>query len=275
MNAVGRFPRLQPDAALPRWAVAGAALGLLLALPAFAPANWLAGWVQQATGSRLLLAEARGTVWRGSALPVLTGGLDSQDASALPDRLAWQIGLAFEPQPTLVIHVTQACCLNGRVALRIRPGLGGVDARLQPSGPWVGQWPSAWLAGLGTPWNTLQLGGTMRLEARDLRIGQVAGRVQVSGSAAVELGRLSSPMSTLPVLGSYRLALTGSGAGPAQLALTTLEGPLQLSGSGEWAAHGVRFRGEARAAASEEAVLSNLLNIIGRRDKARSIISIG
>ncbi|MGE4050638.1 MAG: type II secretion system protein N, partial [Piscinibacter sp.] len=38
---------------------------------------------------------------------------------------------------------------------------------------------------------------------------------------------------------------------------------------------GVRFRGEARAAPGEEAPLANLLNIIGRRDGARSVISIG
>jgi general secretion pathway protein N len=37
----------------------------------------------------------------------------------------------------------------------------------------------------------------------------------------------------------------------------------------------MRFRGEARASANEEAALSNLLNIIGRRDGARSVISIG
>jgi general secretion pathway protein N len=37
----------------------------------------------------------------------------------------------------------------------------------------------------------------------------------------------------------------------------------------------VKFRGEARSATVDEAALSNLLNIIGRRDGARSIISIG
>jgi len=38
---------------------------------------------------------------------------------------------------------------------------------------------------------------------------------------------------------------------------------------------GISFRGEARADPLEEAALSNLLNIIGRRDGARSVISIG
>ena len=59
------------------------------------------------------------------------------------------------------------------------------------------------------------------------------------------------------------------------LSLTTTDGPLQLIGSGTWGPAGVKFRGEARSAAVDEAALSNLLNIIGRRDGARSIISIG
>jgi general secretion pathway protein N len=37
----------------------------------------------------------------------------------------------------------------------------------------------------------------------------------------------------------------------------------------------MRFRGEARAAEGQEAALANLLNIIGRRQGATSLISIG
>jgi general secretion pathway protein N len=36
-----------------------------------------------------------------------------------------------------------------------------------------------------------------------------------------------------------------------------------------------RFSGQASAAAGAEAALNNLLNIIGRRQGARSVISIG
>ena len=57
--------------------------------------------------------------------------------------------------------------------------------------------------------------------------------------------------------------------------MSTIDGPLQLRGSGEWGAGGVRFRGEASAEPLNETALSNLLNIIGRRDGARSVISIG
>ena len=84
-------------------------------------------------------------------------------------------------------------------------------------------------------------------------------------------------MTTLETLGSYRLTLSRrpNDNGPTRLTLSTQDGPLQLTGSGTWGPGGVRFRGEARSAAVDEAALSNLLNIIGRRDGARSVISIG
>ena len=72
-----------------RWAIAGAIVGAVVALVAFAPAAWLASAVASATGERLLLTDARGTLWNGSALPVLSGGAGSRDASALPSRLEW------------------------------------------------------------------------------------------------------------------------------------------------------------------------------------------
>lgn len=258
-----------------RWGAFGAVVGGLIGLVAFAPAAWLAGSLSAGSGERLLLTEARGTVWSGSAVPVLTGGPGSRDASALPGRLEWTLGmkgLAFE------LRARHACCLNGTVSLLVRPGFGRHAIELVPPvGGWIGQWPSAWLGGLGTPFNTLQLGGSVRLTSPGLKLESVQGRWRVQGRADVELVNLSSRLSTLDALGSYRLTLAGdpTGAGNSQLSLSTLEGALQLSGNGTWGASGVRFRGEARAAPGDEAALSNLLNIIGRRDGARSVISIG
>jgi general secretion pathway protein N len=37
----------------------------------------------------------------------------------------------------------------------------------------------------------------------------------------------------------------------------------------------LRFAGEARASAGHEEALSNLLNIIGRREGSRSLLSLG
>ena len=257
-----------------RWAIAGSLLGALIGVIVFAPAAWLAQAVSSASGERVLLADARGTLWSGSAVLVLTGGPDSRDASALPGRLVWTLGWRGTSFELLAAH---DCCLNGTVAVRLRPGFGRMSASLLPTAGWVGQWPSAWLAGLGTPWNTLQLGGVARLVSPGMTVEAVQGRWRVDGRAELELVNVSSRLSTLPTLGSYRLSVSGdaANAGTAQLSLSTQEGALQLSGAGSSGAGKLRFRGEARAQAADEAALSNLLNIIGRRDGARSVISIG
>jgi general secretion pathway protein N len=257
-----------------RWALVGVVLGALLAVLVYAPAAWLVSAVATATQQRVLLADARGTVWSGSAVAVLTGGEGSRDASSLPGRLSWTMrlrGLGLE------LQLQHACCLNGTVALQVRPGFGRVEYLLVPPSGWVGQWPTALLGGLGTPWNTMQLGGTVRLVSPGLRMESVQGRLVVDGRADFEVMGVSSRLSTLDSLGSYRMTLAGDAANPgiSTLQLSTLDGALKLSGSGTVGPAGVRFRGEARASATEEAALSNLLNIIGRRDNARSVISIG
>ena len=257
-----------------RWALAGAVLGAAAALVAFAPAAWLARWVASASGDRVLLADARGTVWSGSAVAVLTGGPGSRDASALPGRLEWTLGWHGAG---LELQARHACCLNGSVALQIRPGFGRYTLNLVPPSGWVGQWPTAFLGGLGTPWNTMELGGTARLVAPNFKLESVQGRWIADGRADIELVGVSSRLTTLDTLGSYRLSLTGDAANPGLtlLSLSTQEGALQLSGTGTLGPTGVRFRGEARAAPDAEPVLTNLLNIIGRRNGARSVISIG
>lgn len=262
------------------WALAGAGLGGLLALVSFAPAAWLAGALASATGQRLLLADARGTVWNGSAVPVLTGGVGSRDASALPGRMQWRLGL----QGTGVAVTAQhACCINGELRLLLRPGWGRLRIELPPTpgGQPIGQWPAAWLAGLGTPWNTLQPSGSLQLSSPGLVLENVQGRWRVEGRADLVLNAFASRLSTLDVLGSYTLALTGAapGAAPgeaaASLQLATTSGALLLQGQGQWVASKLRFNGEASAAPGSETVLNNLLNIIGRRQGARSVISIG
>jgi general secretion pathway protein N len=259
-----------------RWAIAGAVFGVLAGLVLFAPAAWLAAAVASATSQRLLLADARGTVWSGSAVPVLTGGADSRDASTLPGRLEWTLSPRFYG---VLVSARQACCINGTLNVQLRPGLGRIRATYVPQGgaAVIGQWPSAWLGGLGTPWNTLQLGGIARLASPGFSIEQVEGRWRLDGRLDLELEAVSSRLTTLDTLGSYRLTLTGGASqnSATLLSVTTTDGPLQLTGSGTWGPGGVKFRGEARSASADEAALSNLLNIIGRRDGARSIISIG
>ncbi len=257
-----------------RWAMAGTLVGAVLAWVFCAPAAWLARAVGDATQQRVVLADARGTVWSGSALLVLTGGPGARDARALPGRLAWTI------RPFgwgLQLQLQQSCCLNGPLTLTWRAGWSRHVLALLSKSPMIGQWPSAWLAGLGTPWNTLQLGGLMQLASPGLTLEWAQGRWRFDGRAEIDLLGMSSRLSTLSPIGSYRAAMIGNAgnAGSPQISLSTLDGALQLSGSGSITARGLRLRGEARAAPGSEAALNSLLNIIGRRDGPRSVISIG
>ncbi|HEY4081464.1 MAG TPA: type II secretion system protein N [Burkholderiaceae bacterium] len=250
-----------------RWAVLGAGLGGLLALIAFAPASWLADRVATASNQHLLLSDARGSIWNGSAVVVLTGGADSRDATALPGRLQWNLhwqGLS------ILLAARQDCCINGELQLRLTPGWRKLDMALLDKPDWLVRWPAGLLAGLGTPWNTLQLDGSARMLAHDLRISWNAQGWQQTGEVDLDLLNLSSRVSPIAPLGNYRFRLNGG-----QLLLTTLDGALQLQGHGQLSAAGASFRGEASAAPGREAALDNLLNIMGQRHGARSIISLG
>ena len=250
------------------WALAGALLGALPALAVFAPAQWLASTVARASGGQVQLAQARGTVWNGSAQLVLTGGLDSQDAAALPGRLNWQLRPTWGGGVRALVRA--ACCTPEPLRLQVQPRWGGAQLTVQDN---QSQWPAALLTGLGTPWNTLQLQGQLALHTSGLNAEWASGRMLLAGQLQLDALAMSTRLSTLRPMGSYRLLLEG-GAVPT-LQLSTLNGALQMQGSGQWVGKRLRFEGEATAEPEREAALSNLLNIIGRRRGARSLLTRG
>lgn len=258
-------PRTSPQPH--RWAVAGAVAGLLGGVVAFAPASWLAHAVASASSQRVWLAQPQGSVWNGSAQLVLAGGQGSRDAIALPDRLHWRVGLRWGG---LRLSVDMPCCASRSALLDIAPAWGGVRATVSQLSA---QWPASLLTGLGTPWNTLRLDGTLRLDAQQLTATRTAGRWTLQGAARVDALDIGSRVSTLRPMGSYRLELAGGNT--ASVALHTLDGSLKLTGSGQWVGERLRFRGEASAEPGREDALANLLNLIGRRQGERSLISIG
>ncbi len=254
-----------------RWAGAGALAGVLAILLTQAPASWLTRAVNQASAGRVSLVESRGTVWQGSAQLRLTGGAGSQDVAALPGRVHWRLG----PQAGgLAITLSADCCTPEPLTLRVDPRWNGLHMRVGDSLPdQPSIWPAALLTGLGAPWNTLHFEGTLRLRTQDLSIDWAAGRLGLTGHAELVAAGLSSRLSTLRPMGSYRITVNGGQA--STLALTTIDGALQLSGSGRWVGSRLHFEGVASAAPEREAALSNLLNILGRRDGPRSLIRLG
>jgi general secretion pathway protein N len=209
----------------------------------------------------------RGTVWDGSARLVLTGGPGSTDAAALPGRVAWDL----RPRWDGVAAALRAdCCTPKPIPVRAHWGWRRFAVQV---GDGTSEWPAGLTTGLGTPWNTLQFEGDLQLTTQGLSVEWVEGRPVIAGRAELVALRVASRLSTLRPMGSYRITVQGGTS--ATLRLDTLEGSLQLSGAGQWVGQRLHFQGEATAAPEREAALANLLNIIGRRSGARSLISIG
>ena len=304
-------PREAPSRLLQRQrqlAVVGAVVGLVVGVVASLPASLLANAVASATQDEFLLAEAQGTVWNGSALTVLTGGVGTRDASVLPTRLEWTLRPRWNG---VSLHLTQDCCLahGADVTLRrtlsawrvdivspdergkppapaakVVPGAGTADAAGLASATPLGQWPLGWLEGRGFPWNTIHPGGVLTLNTHNLSFTLKDGRWTTLGSAQMEIRQASSRLTSLATLGTYRVLIQpdpatqlkpGDGATRDLVWISTVDGALMIDGRGLIGSGGIRLRAEAHAAPGSEAALNNLLNLIGRRNGALSAISIG
>ncbi len=258
-------------------------MGLVLALITQAPAHWLTHSIEQASGERVLLPDAQGTVWNGSAQWVLNEGPLNMAATphavrpagttALPTRVTWQLGLNMDWvnfRLNLSTTVISACCTPQPVRVDVSPVWRGLRVQVSDH---TSHWPAHWLVGLGAPWNTVQPEGQMQLQTKQLQWTQQAGQASLLGQAELHMQQLSTRLSTLRPLGSYRVRVQGGDT--VALTLDTLEGSLLLQGSGQLIHGRVQFNGEATAAPEAQAALSNLLNILGQRQGAKSILKMG
>lgn len=258
-----------------RWAWLGVALGLSAALVTQAPAYWLAQWVALASDQRMLLQDPQGTVWNGSAQWVLNEGPRNKNVAttSLPTRVTWQLAphLDLSAQRWGVsAWVASACCTPEPLRMDISPLWQGVRVQVNDH---TSQWPAAWLEGLGAPWNTVQPEGVMQLQTTQLVWEQRGDATRLFGQGELQLRQLATRLSTLKPLGNYRVRVLGGDT--IALTLDTLEGSLQLQGTGQWQQGRLQFNGEATAAPDAQDALSNLLNVLGQRQGNKSILKMG
>ena len=261
-----------------RWAWLGASVGLVVGLITQAPAHWLATAVATATQQRVLLQDAQGTLWQGSAQAVLSAGPRQGEAASgitLPTRLTWQLGPAIDwAQARVVLRasVASACCTPQPVHIDTSPLWRGWRVQVSDH---TSQWPAHWLVGLGAPWNTVQPEGQLQLHTQQLGLSQQADQRVWQGQAELRLQQLATRLATLRPLGNYRVQLQGTGGDALAIQLSTPEGALQLQGQGELKNGHVRFEGEASAAPDTQDALSNLLNVLGQRQGNKSLLKLG
>ena len=273
MAAPSRSNAQAASAARSPWSMAllGALLGLVLALGVWAPARWLAWGVAQASQGQVQWLNPRGTVWQGSAQLLLSGGAGSRQPQALPGRLHWTLSPALTG---LGLSWRADCCMAQAASVQVALGWNTLHIQVSDHGS---NWPAALLTGLGAPWNTLQAEGQLQLRTEALQLHWAQGRLQMQGLLALNLQEMSSRLSPVKPMGSYLVELRGTAEGTPtpSLKLSTQQGPLMLTGQGQWVGARLRFTGEASAQAGHEAALANLLNILGRRQGERSLLSLG
>ena len=240
---------------------------MALTILMFIPAAWLASLLEIQTAGRLTLGDAQGTLWRGSAFVGAAPSSNDPVAPLLPGRFIWQLSPAV---------------LLGRVNV-VLENAASLSQRIKITGDWR-QWqispamitlPAERLTALGAPLNTIKPSGQMNLSWQLLQLTRNKEFVEMTGLMKLELKDISSRLSPVKPLGAYDLTFNWHGQ-QADMILTTVKGPMLLSGSGEINNGRLQFSGTAQADAGQEEKLANLLNLLGqrRRQGGKEIISL-
>jgi general secretion pathway protein N len=236
--------------ALP-WIVVALIANVVVLLVA-APAAWITPQFAKATQGHVNLVDPSGSLWHGSASLMLAAGPDAESATLLPGRIEW--------------HTSFWALFTGRVRMQMQqsdamPNPITVDATLRSATMSSGSLtvPAALLAGLGAPFNTLDLQGDVRLNWTDWRTFNR----QAFGQLIVTLNDMSSRVSRVKPLGSYRVVFQAEGAA-GTLDLSTTKGPLLLNGHGTLSQSSTSVAGTASSAPEAADNLAGLLNLLGR-----------
>lgn len=238
-----------------KWLLAGV-LAIVVTIVVFFPATWIAKIVDDRTDGRIVLGNAQGTLWSGSATVGAAAGRGDPASQLLPGRFSWQLS------PMVLL---------GRVNAQVE-NAAALRQPLRVTGNWS-QWrvsPSSIdmsaerLVSLGAPLNTLQPSGQMRLAWETMQLARAGDAVNMTGTMTLTMNEIASRLSPIRPLGDYRLEFDWKGQ-QAQVTLDTINGPLVLNGSGQIVNGRLRFSGTAEAAQGYEERLANLLNLLGQR----------
>ena len=225
-------------------------LVLVLTYLVMLPATWMDSLLRNASQGTLEMTGTTGTFWRGEgSLQALVPS--GEVVTLVPVR--WTI--APGELLALKLHIDAQSARDNKPVLNATLGLGETyiqEARLEL--------PAALLGVLSPTLRAAALSGQLALQAKELRFdgSHAAGKAQAYWKAA------GSSLSRVRPLGNYLLDLTGQGNG-LDFHLTTMRGPLTLTGTGGWrAGKPPDIQVTATPEASVRQELAPLLRMMGR-----------
>jgi general secretion pathway protein N len=221
-------------------------------LLATVPATWFAWSLHQLSHGKVLLDQGEGTIWAGSGRLYL---IDAKGSAHELGRAQWSVSAAR----LLLARVHTRVRWSGEQSdvfanIAISPWrLSVKETRLSAS--------SQLASLLYPPARLFSPQGQLRLRTDAL----VFSRTGLQGRAEVYWDQAGSGLSPVRPLGDYRMDLTAQGK-EATLKLTTVKGPLELTGQGRWQILGdgqLQLTGMARAT-ERAGELQALLRLMGR-----------
>ncbi len=222
----------------------------LITLLITAPASLLDRYMQHISQGRLVLANASGTIWHGSATPALR--LQEGRLIAL-HALRWDVA-ALSPLTGKIKARLQWNDLSDASPMEIVISFDQIELHHA-----LFLFPARMLSEISPILKPSQLRGQLQLQSEQL----IFSRHGVDGSAIIDWQQASSALGSIDPLGNYRLTLNGTGE-RINIGLSTTSGALLLEGQGGWsAARGLEFHGKAHASPGNHDNLSELLHHIG------------
>lgn len=215
-----------------------------------APASLLGQVIWHASGERLSLANSQGTIWCGSAIPVLHTGKDS----AIPlHTLYWQI------RPRALLKGSISAELSWDNPASVTPMELTLSRQSVALSHILLTFPAEILGELSPYLKPAQLGGNLTLESPQLTY---SGK-QLQGKATAHWNQAGSAMSAVHPLGDYRIDIEAA-QNNLRAVLTTRQGALLLDGRGNWSpGQKFHFNGTARATPESQDMLAELLQHLG------------
>ena len=131
------------------------------------------------------------------------------------------------------------------------------------------------LSGLGMPWNSFHLEGRLLINLSEWVLTWSHTGLHAHGRAQVDFENISTKLTTLESIGSFRVNLVGDGAIKFTMSSDS-KNALNWVGDGSLSPDsGLKMRGSVSIADEYEAVLGQLLDVFGQRTGNQVQISIG
>jgi general secretion pathway protein N len=219
-----------------------------------APASLLGSGVIYTSNGRVELANAQGTLWHGSANPLIH---QHNDGLLTLDKIHWNI------EPWALLAGKLSALLNWENQKQSGPMSIVISSdEVELKHAYI-PLPAVLLDEASDFLKPAALGGQIIVTSDSLHITKQGAQ----GTAFADWINASSLLSTISPLGDYHFIFASTAAG-TEITLSTISGPLQLAGGGHYSlTTGLDFKGTAQASSGSESKLKELLSHLGPQER--------